>query len=148
VDQQKADAYATSITEQLEAAVARGDAETANAIVDQVHAAGHHAFARLLNTALSLTSLAEREEDDSEPEPLPTVEAYAIWLAATGIDESANNDLNEGGDPITERGGKISEQDWYEGVDLARDIAQWVRDNPHDLLALVRGTATVVAATR
>ena len=66
------------------------------------------------------------------------VEEYAIWLVEDGIDESAHNDLNEGCDPISERGEEVSEDDWRAAMKLAHDVAQWVRDNPETLLALVR----------
>ena len=69
---------------------------------------------------------------------LTVVEEYAIWLAHTGVSESAGSDLNEGGDPVSERGGEVSDADWRAAMDLAHDIADWIRDNPETLLAQVR----------
>lgn len=69
---------------------------------------------------------------------LTTVEEYAIWLAETGVADSAQDDMNEGGDPITERGDEVSEEDWIAATDLAQDIAVWIRDNPETMLRLVR----------
>lgn len=69
---------------------------------------------------------------------MTVAEEYAIWLAETGITDSAEDDLNEGGDPISERGGEVSDEDWRAGAALAHQIAEWVRDNPATVLALVR----------
>ncbi len=59
MDQQHAGAYATHVTDQLGKAVADGDADTANNIVDQVAADGHSQLAADLNLALTRTGLAD-----------------------------------------------------------------------------------------
>jgi hypothetical protein len=69
---------------------------------------------------------------------LTVAEEYAIWLAHTGVTESAQDDLNEGCDPISERGGEVSDEDWRAGMALAHKIADWVRKNPEAVLAQVR----------
>lgn len=69
---------------------------------------------------------------------LTVAEEYAIWLAETGVTDSAQDDLNEGCDPISERGGEVSDEDWRAGMALAHRIADWIRDNPECLLAQVR----------
>lgn len=75
-------------------------------------------------------------------ETLTVVEEYAIWLAHTGVDDAATDDMNEGGDPITSRGGEVSDTDWQAASDLAHEIAEWIRGNPGTLLRLVRGEVT------
>lgn len=69
---------------------------------------------------------------------MTVVEEYAIWLAHTGVDESAQDDLNEGCDPVSERGGEVSEEDWRAAMKLAHDIAGWIRASPETVLAQVR----------
>jgi hypothetical protein len=66
------------------------------------------------------------------------VEEYAVWLAETGVDESASNDMNEGADPITERGEEVSDEDWGAAMALAHKIAEWIRTNPGTVLELTR----------
>lgn len=66
------------------------------------------------------------------------VDEYAIWLAHIGVGDAAQEDLNEGGDPISERGEEVSDEDWRAAMDLARDISSWIRANPEQLLELVR----------
>lgn len=70
---------------------------------------------------------------------LTVAEEYAIWLVETGVTDSAQDDLNEGCDPISERGGEVSDADWRAGMALARRIADWIRSNPKAVLAQVRG---------
>lgn len=69
---------------------------------------------------------------------LSVVEEYAIWLAETGVDESANQDLNEGADPVSERGEEVSDEDWRAAMALAHRIAEWIRTNPGTVLQLTR----------
>ncbi len=69
---------------------------------------------------------------------LSTVEEYAIWLAETGIDESASSDMNEGCDPVSERGEEVSDEDWGAAMALAHRIAEWIRTNPGTVLRLTR----------
>lgn len=71
------------------------------------------------------------------------VEEYAIWLAHTGVNESARNDPNEQVIPITnERGEPMTVEDWRAAMTLAHQIAAWIRGNPGTLLGLVRGEVT------
>lgn len=135
MDRNQAEAYTTGVTDQIGGAVARGDAAAANHIVDRVAADGHPGFAQILNTALTNTSLAD---SDTDATGLTVVEEYAVWLAESGIDHAATDDLNEGCDPVSERGGTVSDTDWRAAMDLAHEIAEWVRTNPQLLLAAVR----------
>lgn len=73
---------------------------------------------------------------------LTVAEEYAIWLAETGVTKSAQRDLNEGFDPISERGGEVSDADWRAGMALAHKIADWIRNNPKAVLAQVRKDLT------
>jgi hypothetical protein len=66
------------------------------------------------------------------------IDEYAVWLATTGIDESASSDLNEGCDPVSERGEEVSDEEWGAAMALAHQIAAWLRDNPGTVLELVR----------
>lgn len=69
---------------------------------------------------------------------LSIVEEYAVWLAETGVDESAGNDMNEGADPVSERGEEVSDEDWGAAMALAHQIAEWIRTNPGTVLQLTR----------
>lgn len=59
-----ADTYLTGVTDQLAGAVARGDGEQAERIVDQVDADGYPAAAVALGRALDHTSVQDSEPDD------------------------------------------------------------------------------------
>lgn len=135
MEPQHAQQYADEATAQLGAAVAAGDGAAANAVVDRVAADGHTAFANVLNTALTHTSLTDDE--------LTTAERYAIWLVRSGTHDAVYEDLNEGGDSITEGGGTVTDDDAVAGRDLALQIMGWVNNNQAALLALVRGEAHV-----
>lgn len=63
MDSRTAETYLTGVTDQLGAAVARGDGETAEHIVDQVDADGHQAAAVALGRALDRTSVADSRPD-------------------------------------------------------------------------------------
>lgn len=76
------------------------------------------------------------------------VDEYAIWLAHTGVTESVSSDMNEGCDPISKRGGEVSDEDWLAAMALAGRVAAWIQDNPEQLLALVRaGSQETTGAT-
>lgn len=57
------DTYITGVVDQLTTAVARGDAEQAEQIVDQVDADGHTAAAAALGAGLDNTSLGSQLAD-------------------------------------------------------------------------------------
>ena len=60
---------------------------------------------------------------------MKSIEEYAIGLVADGAVFLANSDLNEDGE--------LDAEDRQAASDLARDIAQAIRDDPDRLLALV-----------
>lgn len=74
------------------------------------------------------------------------IEEYAVWLAETGIDDSAHEDLNEGGDPLSADGEELDDDEWREAKDLAREMAGAVRDNPEAFLAWVASVKPVPEA--
>ncbi len=48
--------------------------------------------------------------------------------------------MNEGADPVSERGEEVSEEDWRAAMALAHRIADWIRTNPGTVLTLVSGS--------
>jgi hypothetical protein len=63
MDYSQHEAYMTGVVDQLGAAVAAGDAEQAERIVDQVDADGYQAAAVALGVGLRRTSLADKIDD-------------------------------------------------------------------------------------
>lgn len=66
---------------------------------------------------------------------LTRVEEYAVWLAEVGIGDSAQEDMNEGMDPLSGRDEPLDDGEWRGATDLAREMASVVRDNPEAFLA-------------
>lgn len=72
------------------------------------------------------------------------IEEFAVWLVATGAEDSATDDLNEGGDPLSERGDHLDGNDHQQACDLAQDIAGAITSNPEAFIAWYRSIRTEV----
>jgi hypothetical protein len=74
------------------------------------------------------------EPQDYEPS---RAEEYAMWLVVEGIKESAHEDLNEGGDPLSEREEPLEEGEWRQACELASAMSDVIDDNSVSFLAWV-----------
>lgn len=65
-------------------------------------------------------------------------EEFAVWLVASGAEDSATDDLNEGADPLSERGEGLDDEEHGQACDLAGRIARTIAVNPEQFLAWYR----------
>lgn len=68
------------------------------------------------------------------------IEEFAVWLIATGAEDAATDDLNEGADPLSERDEPLGDDEHEQACDLAGVIARAISANPAAFIAWYRST--------
>ncbi len=74
------------------------------------------------------------------------IEEFAVWLVASGGEDAATDDLNEGGDPLAERDDPLDRGEHRDACELALDITSAITANPEAFLAWYRSIRTEVTA--